>query len=352
MMSSLEIIYHPDYLQHETGGHPENKERLQAMMTFLEQRGYLSQVGVVEPRPATPAEISYAHEENFIREMERFARQGGGMWDPDTVVSPASYDVALLAAGGVITAVDRVLEGRTRVAWAMVRPPGHHAEPGRAMGFCLFNNIAIAARHAQKQWNVQKILIVDWDVHHGNGTQAAFWNDPHILYFSTHQMPLYPGTGRVEEVGGPAARGLTVNIPLPPGTGDAGHVYAWEKVLLPLARAFQPELIMVSAGYDAYFADPLAGMQVTLAGFRRLARLVSDIAREYCGGRIVLTLEGGYHLQGLAVTIAGTIAELAFIDDVTLADPLPPPVDNLSHRAVAAADRAWAVQAPLWNLDA
>lgn len=349
-MPSMALVYHPDYLLHETGGHPENKQRLEAIMAFLQERGYLEQIAVETPAAASPEQVGFIHEQHYIEAVARFARQGGGMWDPDTVVSPRSYDIALLAAGGAIRAVDLVLGGGVRVAWALVRPPGHHADPGEGRGFCLFNNIAIAVRHAQQQWSVRKILIVDWDVHHGNGTQAAFWNDPDILYFSTHQMPLFPGTGRAEETGGPAARGLTVNVPLPPGTGDSGYIYALENVLLPVAAAFRPDLVMVSAGQDAYFADPLANMRLTVAGFRRLARLVRDVAEEACGGKIVLTLEGGYHLRGQASAVAGIIAELAGLEDPGLADPLSPPEDTFPSRAREAVDRARAIQSPLWGL--
>lgn len=349
MLAATALVYHPDYLHHETGSHPENKKRLEAIMGLLAERGYLERLQVVSPQPATVEQVCLVHRKDYVERMAAFARRGGGMWDMDTVVGPASYEVALLAAGGAITAVDLVLEDRCRVAWALVRPPGHHAEPGQAMGFCLFNNIAVAASHARQIWGLERILIVDWDVHHGNGTQAAFWNDPAVLYCSFHQMPLFPGTGRIEESGGSGAMGYTINVPLPPGTGDAGYVYAVEKVLLPMAEKFKPQLVLVSAGQDGHFADPLASQRLTTAGYRLLAAAVGRIAAAWSRGRVVLALEGGYNLRTMPYAVAGIIAELAGIDDPDLADPEPPPGDNLSPAVRAQVDRAWEHHRQFWE---
>lgn len=344
----MALVYHPDYLQHETGSHPENKKRLEAIMALLAQRGYLEHLQVVAPQPATEEQVCLVHGKDYVEKMKSFARRGGGMWDMDTVVSPVSFDVALLAAGGALTAVDLVMEDRCRVAWALVRPPGHHAEPNQAGGFCLFNNLAIAARYAQQRWGIERILIMDWDVHHGNGTQAAFWDDAGVLYFSIHQMPLFPGTGRVEESGGSGARGYTVNVPLPPGTGDAGYMYAVDTVLGPAAEKFEPQLVMVSAGQDGHFRDPLANHRVSLAGYRRLAATAGRIAGAWGRGRVVLALEGGYNLQTMPYAVAGIIAELAEIVDPDLADPEPPPEDSLSPLVKERVDQAWQHHRRFW----
>jgi acetoin utilization deacetylase AcuC-like enzyme len=244
-----------------------------------------------------------------VEQVARVARQGGGLLDADTVIAPPSYEVALQAAGGVVQAVEQVVRGDAAAAFALVRPPGHHALPDRGMGFCLFNNVAVAAAAARDRWGLRRILILDWDVHHGNGTQAIFYRDPSVLYVSTHQENWYPGTGHWEEVGEGDGEGYTLNIPLPAETGDEGYRLVFEEVVVPLADAFRPELLLVSAGYDPHFADPLSGMLVTAAGFRTLTELVVAAAGRG-DGRLVAVLEGGYDLPGLATSVVATLEVL------------------------------------------
>ncbi len=231
------------------------------------------------------------------------------MLDPDTFVGPHSYEVALAAAGGAVAAVSAVAEGRAASAFALVRPPGHHALPDRGMGFCLFNNAALAAVAARDRCGLRKILLVDWDVHHGNGTQEIFWRDRTVLYLSTHQENWYPWTGSWEEVGEGEGEGFTLNIPLPPETGDEGYRLVFEEVVVPMADAYQPDLVLVSAGYDAHFADPLSAMLVTAAGFRTMTELAVDAAR-HGAGRLAAVLEGGYDLPGLSTSVVATLEVL------------------------------------------
>jgi acetoin utilization deacetylase AcuC-like enzyme len=215
-----------------------------------------------------------------------------------------------MAAGGVLVAVDRVMEGEIENAFAMVRPPGHHAESNKGMGFCLFNNVAIAAHYARQKHLLERILIIDWDLHHGNGTQNSFYEDPQVLYFSTHQYPYYPGSGSVDEDGQGRGKGFTVNVPLPGGQGDQDFAAIFKEILRPIASQFKPQLILVSAGYDIYFQDPLGAMDVTPEGFAILTSLIMDMAQSSCQGRVVITLEGGYHLDGLRDSVKATLKEL------------------------------------------
>ncbi|MBI4317537.1 MAG: histone deacetylase [Chloroflexi bacterium] len=305
---STGYVYHPIYLQHETGEHPERPDRLTSIHDALRGEGLLDLLQPIEPREATLEELLAVHTEQHVRYVEQVARSGGGYMDPDTVVSTRSYDAALMAAGGAIRAVEAVLDGKVSNAMALVRPPGHHATTNRAMGFCLFNNVAVAARAVQKTFGLGRILIADFDVHHGNGTQDAFQADDSVLYYSTHEYPHYPGTGFYDETGTGKGEGYTVNVPLPAGVGDHGYRRAFEEILVPVARRFGPELIIVSAGYDAHWADPLAMMQLTVTGFGTLAGVLKSLAAELCGGKIVACLEGGYHLRALAYSVVATLS--------------------------------------------
>ncbi|RJS68585.1 histone deacetylase, partial [ANME-2 cluster archaeon] len=280
------IIYHPDYLLHETGNHPERKERLLAIMHLIEEAEI--DLHKIKPEPASIEEMQYVHDPEYINKVKEYSEREIPL-DPDTVLCRESYHAALLAAGGMISAVD---DGR---AFALVRPPGHHALSDRGMGFCLFNNIAIGARHAQRT-GYDRVLVVDWDVHHGNGTQHIFYDDPSVFYFSVHQYPHYPGTGSAGETGSGAGQGYTLNVPLPAGSGDAEYVNVFKNILIPAALGFDPDIVLVSAGFDAHIDDPLAGMAVTTAGFGRMASIVSSIADRCCDGRLAITLEGGYDL--------------------------------------------------------
>jgi len=295
------IIYHPDYLLHETGNHPERKERLIAIMQLIEDAGI--DLRKIKPEPASIEEIRYVHDQNYIKKVKEYSEREMPL-DPDTVVCKASYRAALLAAGGMIRAVDLAAEGEN--AFALVRPPGHHARPDRGMGFCLFNNIAIGARHARKI-GYERVLVVDWDVHHGNGTQHVFYDDPSVFYFSVHQYPHYPGTGSSDETGVGEGQGYTLNVPLPAGSGDAEYADVFEKILVPAAIGFDPDIVLVSAGFDAHIDDPLSGMAVTTAGFGRMASIVCSIADRCCEGRLAMVLEGGYDLHALSHSVVGVL---------------------------------------------
>jgi len=303
-------VYHPIYLEHNDPTHCERKERLQRIMRSLESSGTLARLTPIEATPLDLELLSTMHDPNYIKRVEMVAESGGGMLDPDTYVNAHSYQAALMAAGGVVNAVEAVLAGRVDNAFALVRPPGHHALRGRGMGFCLFNNVALAAQYAIEQHGLSRVLIADFDVHHGNGTQDAFYERDDVLYFSTHQYPHYPGTGHWKERGQGRGEGYTVNVPLPYGVGDEGYAQAFEEILLPLARRYHPNLILVSAGYDAHWADPLAGMRLSTAGFHRLTTTLVSLAEELCQGRLVLTLEGGYDLGALSYSVLATFAAL------------------------------------------
>jgi len=298
-MTRTGLVYHPIYLEHETDGHPEKKERLTAILEKI--RSERLDVDFIAPKLATENQVAAIHGHRYIDQVKAICEHGGGYLDVDTVLSRNSYNAAMMAAGGAMTAVDAVL-GEYGSAFALVRPPGHHAMPNRGMGFCIFNNIAVAAKHAQLR-GAKKVLIVDWDVHHGNGTNDSFYSDPSVLYFSTHQYPHYPGTGRADEVGEDDGEGFTVNVPLPPGTGDAGYLMAYREILQPIALEFKPDIVLVSAGHDPHKDDPLGGMRLTSEGFGAIALLVKEIANSRCQGRLAASLEGGYNLQAQAEAV-------------------------------------------------
>lgn len=303
-------IYHPVYLQHDTGQHVEVAARLEAIISYLEKTGLKSKLTLIEPRPASVEEIALVHQKNYIKEIEETAQRGGGWLDPDTVMSPDSYQAALYAAGGVIRATEVVMGGEVNNAFALVRPPGHHATAGQAMGFCLFNNIAIAAKYALEKYKLERILIVDFDVHHGNGTQGTFYDNPHVMYISTHEYPFYPGTGRLDETGSGEGRGTNLNIPLPAGCGDSEYLNVFEQIVIPAARRFKPQLILVSTGYDGHWADPLAMMNLSVSGYAKMTEVIKGLADELCGGRLALTLEGGYNLEAQAASVKATFDAL------------------------------------------
>ncbi len=313
-------VYDERFLIHTMEGHPEFAGRLAAIDDQFAQAGLYERVIRLDVSPASQDTIAAVHTEKYLARLARTATSGPAMFGLDTYVMPRSYEIACLAAGGVIGAVDAVMSGTADNALAAVRPPGHHAIPTAGMGFCLLNNIAIAARHALRIYGLERIAIVDFDVHHGNGTQDAFYSDPAVLFVSSHQSPLYPGTGSIHETGQGAGKGATVNIPLPPGVGDQGYVRVYDEIVMPLVQRYQPQLILVSAGFDAHWADPLANMKLSLNGYSMLAQKLCDLAAELCGGRIVFVLEGGYNLQVLAHGWAN-LAHLLLGEDIVI-DPI------------------------------
>ncbi len=261
-------------------------------------------------RRATHDELARVHSPGHIEKVAATAGRDFAMLDPDTFTCPDSYDCALLAAGGALDAVDRVMSGALDNAFVAARPPGHHAETDRPMGFCLFNNIAVAAAHALAHHHLERVMIIDWDVHHGNGTQEIFWNDPRVLFLSLHQFPFYPGTGSFEEIGGPDAQGMTVNIPMAAGFGDEEWVAAFRRVVTPVADQFKPQLVLLSAGFDAHANDPLGGMRVTEAGFGGMADDILAIARKHAGGKLVALLEGGYNIAALEANVEAVLRRM------------------------------------------
>jgi acetoin utilization deacetylase AcuC-like enzyme len=303
-------VYDPIYLEHDLRGHPENQERLKTILRVLEQYEMLERLTPISPVPISLERLERCHTRPYIEHVQQVAQRGGGHLDMDTYVRPASYDAALMAAGGLIEATRAVLDGEVDNAFALVRPPGHHALESRGMGFCLFNNVALAARYALTEGALDRVLIMDFDVHHGNGTQDEFETDPAVMLISTHQYPHYPGTGYFDETGVGEGEGSIVNVPLAGGVGDEGFARLFDEVIEPAAWRFQPELILVSAGYDAHWDDPLAYMQLSIGGYAAIAQALKDLAGELCDGQLVFTLEGGYHLEALAYSILNTFAVL------------------------------------------
>ncbi len=310
----VNLIYSPVYLKHDTGNHPENAERLRAVVSHLDHMGVMERLVKVEPPPASREELALIHSRGYIEKIRALAGSGGGWLDMDTVVSPDSFEAARYAAGALVEATRMALDEGTRPAFCLVRPPGHHAGPDRGMGFCIFNNVGIAAAYSLEIYGLQRVAIIDFDVHHGNGTQEAFYTDPRVCYLSVHQYPHYPGTGRVEETGSGEASGTNINVPLPAGCGDIEYAQVFEKIVVPAIERFRPELILVSAGYDAHRNDRLAMMQVTTGGFASMVETIKGLAGKLCPGRLVFGLEGGYDLPALADSIKACL-------DVLMGEP-------------------------------
>jgi acetoin utilization deacetylase AcuC-like enzyme len=301
----LVVAGSPELDRHQVpDGSPECPARVQAALDGISIAGLSEAAIFLGERRATEVELTRVHNPSYLSSLREFCASGGGAVDFDTHVSLGTWDTALLAAGGVLGAIDALASGIGDVAFVAARPPGHHALANKAMGFCFFNNIAIGA--AELADRGERVFILDWDVHHGNGTQSTFWDDPRVLFVSTHQWPLFPGTGRAEEIGGPNALGLTLNVPLPPGaTGDV-VLKAFDEIVAPAVDSFSPSWVLVSAGFDAHWADPLANLALTSGDFANLARRAREFAPG--AGRLVFVLEGGYELNALRLSVGATIA--------------------------------------------
>ena len=308
-MARTGLVYHPIYLEHETHFHPENRQRLSRTVEHLKSVGLWERLHHIEARRATVEEVALVHKKSYIEEVEKFCAAGGGHLDMDTVVGPRSYEAALFAVGGLLAASDAVINGEVANACCLVRPPGHHAMPDRAMGFCVFNNVAIAAKYLQKTHNIQKVAIIDWDVHHGNGTQHVFWRDGSVFYLSMHRWPFYPGTGSDRERGEGVGEGTTLNLPFS-AFDHRERVLENFKSALEEVEKFAPDFVLISAGYDAYELDPIGGLGLKIEDYRQLTDWVCKLAKRTAGGRVISTLEGGYNLEALPQMIEGHIRGL------------------------------------------
>ncbi len=305
-MRRVGFLYDERFLSHvPPSGHPERPERLKRMTQHLKQTSLWNELTHIQPLPATESNILAVHSKKHFNSIKRVCESGGGMLDEgDTHAVRESFDVAMLAAGAVCTAIDAVLEQKVDAAFCAVRPPGHHAEKNHPMGFCLFNNVAVGARYAQQQHRLKRVAILDWDVHHGNGTQHIFEDDASVFYLSLHQYPFYPGTGARDERGKCEGRGFTLNVPLPAGTGEEKYLKAFTDEIIPTLERFNPELLIVSAGFDAHYDDPLGGMLLSGQSFAKMTALAKDVAP------IVSVLEGGYNLDALARSVEVHLEEL------------------------------------------
>jgi acetoin utilization deacetylase AcuC-like enzyme len=312
-MKPIGLLYHPIFLEHDLGeGHAESPDRLRAILEAMEQFRLDPRFVWVEPPEASVEDIARVHDAKYVSWVEESCRAGGLFYPVlEGMLAPASYSAALKAAGAVIEGCRRVWDREWAGAFALIRPPGHHAVRSSAMGFCIFNNVAIAAAHLLDSRNVRSILIVDFDVHHGNGTQDLFYNNGQVCYFSVHQFPHYPGSGARFERGEDEGEGATLNVPLASGSGDAEFLAAFRELLIPWADEKKPEILLISAGFDAHQNDPLSGLRVTEDGFCRAAALLKGLAIKHCGGRWVAALEGGYHLEALGNSVKAFLAEMA-----------------------------------------
>jgi acetoin utilization deacetylase AcuC-like enzyme len=324
--------------------HVESPKRLDVIYSMLDEVDMAGKFVGISPRPATQDELSWVHSEYHIKRVAATDGKSHVSLDPDTQTTSQSYQAAKLAVGGVLTLMDNIFDGTVRNGFALVRPPGHHAERDRAMGFCLFNNVAYGALYAMNTYAAKRVLIVDWDLHHGNATQNSFYEDPNVLYFSTHQFPHYPGSGALTEVGRGNGKGFTVNVPLLPGHGDGEFYQIFKAILRPIADSFKPDFILVSAGFDTYHEDPLGGMRVTPKGYAALTGILMELADTHCSGRLAFTLEGGYHLAGLRESVNAVLKELSHEsilaeEDLAFLDEASPP--GIVKEVMAVQKRFW-----------
>jgi acetoin utilization deacetylase AcuC-like enzyme len=306
-MTKTGVVVDRAYLKHEPGEfHPEGPERIRVLLDLAEQLDE-ERFQLLPPRPANRSEIESCHGSDYVALVEATSKTNQYALDGDTITCRDSFGVGLLAVGGFLGLLDSMVAQESANGFALVRPPGHHALKNRAMGFCLFNTIAIGARHLKRVHGAKRLLIMDWDVHHGNGTQAAFYDDPSVLFISTHQFPYYPGTGAIDEIGVNGGKGYTINVPLPAGCADAEYLHVFDEIVVPATHEFEPEWILVSAGFDPHRRDPLGGMKVTDEGFGAMAQILLALAERHAGGKIAFLLEGGYDLAGLHNSVAAVL---------------------------------------------
>jgi acetoin utilization deacetylase AcuC-like enzyme len=327
-MPRVALYYDPLFLQHDTLDHPEKASRVSTALQLLETSHVVDRLQRPACRDATEEELFRVHVPRMVERVRQASLHAPVMLDPDTIANTHSYDAAVRAAGAVVSATEAVVGGEYEAAFCLVRPPGHHATPRYSMGFCIFDSVAVAAAHARQSLGLERVAIVDPDLHHGNGVQEAFYSDPTVLYVSTHQYPFYPGTGEWTEAGSGDGVGATLNIPLPAGCADAEYEHVFQELVEPKLLAFQPQLILVSAGYDAHFGDSISGaaMRLSCAGYANLTSRLRRLANELCGGRIVMALEGGYNFTALAWSIRNSIEVL--LGDPVSRDPLGLPPER------------------------
>lgn len=328
-------VTHPRFTEHDLPGHPEHAGRIRSVWAKMVTSGLIQRVTSLDSHPVEEEWVFAVHTPEYIELLHWIndTHQQHIHLDADTYAGPTAYEVARLAAGGVVTAVDEVLSRRAQNGLAAIRPPGHHAMPSHGMGFCILGNVPIATRYAQKTYGIKRVMIVDYDVHHGNGTEAMFYDDPSVLFISTHQSPFYPGTGAVTDIGHGEGKGFTVNIPLAAGHGDRSYATLYEHILWPAAERFKPQLIFVSAGFDSHWIDPIAGMRLSLTGYAHLTRELIRMAHQFCGGKIIFVMEGGYNLEALSNGIVNIVH--ALLGEDTVSDPLGPPRNDQPEPNIA-----------------
>nr|MDO8079122.1 histone deacetylase [Candidatus Freyarchaeota archaeon] len=349
-MAKTGIIYHPDYLEHETGNHPENKKRLIVTMDFLKKKGVLDrpEIKIFSPEKASVDLVSLNHSMEYIEYVKYTSERGGGMLDPDTVVSARTFEVALRAVGGALLAAEKIQKSEVDNSFALVRPPGHHATYSHGHGFCIFNNIAVLSRYMIKNWGVKKILIVDFDAHHGNGTQDSFYDSPDVLYFTLQQWGIYPGSGWYQEIGEKEGKGYTVNVPLPWGTDDESYLFALRELLYPIADQYNPEFILVSAGFDSHYSDTLTSMNISSVGHGKIMETILDVAKQKCHGKVAVLLEGGYSLPALPQSIFNVISYMAGLGEF-LEDDQPKSEPRTREEVKRIVDEIKKVLKPYWT---
>jgi acetoin utilization deacetylase AcuC-like enzyme len=341
-MARSAVVIDPEYLKHDPGQfHPERPQRLEVLLELA--RGLDTQkFQLLPPRSASREEIASCHASDYIDLVQATSTVNRSALDGDTVTSRDSFGVGLLATGGLLRLSDAIAAGEARNGFALVRPPGHHALKDRAMGFCLFNTVAVGARHVLRHYGAERILIMDWDVHHGNGTQDAFYDDRRVLYLSTHQYPYYPGTGAADESGAGAGEGYTVNLPLPAGCGDPEYLRVFKDIVLPIAEKFAPDWILVSAGFDPHRRDPLGGMNVTESGFGAMAAMLVALAEKYAGGKIAFLLEGGYDLSALKNSVAAVLENIKSGETADIPDDVGgEAIEPLVRKILSIQDKYW-----------